>query len=76
MVSLDTHIRVINNGIDHRLPLQVADMLHPLLFNLSDRLHAGEVIHHHFGKGTSEEVCDYEGEEILLPEYPTIQDVA
>jgi hypothetical protein len=60
-VSLDTHIRVIYDGIDHRLPPQVADMLHPLFLNFSDRLHTGEVIRHHFGKWTGEEVGDDEG---------------
>lgn len=61
MVSLDTHIRVVNDGIDHRLPLQVSDVLHSLFLNLSDRLHAGEIIHHDFDERTGEEVCDDHG---------------
>ena len=75
MISLDTHIWVVNDGIDHRLPLQAANLLHPLFLNLIYGLRALEIIHHDFYKWTCEEVCEQEGEDVLLPKNSTVDDI-
>lgn len=75
MTSLDIHIRIIDDCVDHRLTLQFVYVLHALFLDLGDRLQTSRVLYICFDDGSGDEICQSQCYEEMLESYSAIQDV-